>query len=52
MSWEEASRIDWGIVLLFGGGLAMGRLADSTGLAAALGKWVAVPVSRIAAPLA
>ena len=41
MSWEEASRIDWGIVLLFGGGLAMGQLADSTGLAAALGKWVA-----------
>ena len=41
MSWEEASRIDWGIILLFGGGLAMGQLADSTGLAAALGKWVA-----------
>ena len=28
LSWAEASRIDWGIVLLFGGGLAMGRLAD------------------------
>ena len=41
MTWEEASRIDWGIILLFGGGLAMGQLADSTGLAAALGKWVA-----------
>ena len=26
LSWAEASRIDWGIVLLFGGGLAMGRL--------------------------
>ena len=33
MTWEDASRIDWGIVLLFGGGLAMGQLADSTGLA-------------------
>ena len=41
MTWEEASRIDWGIVLLFGGGLAMGRLAESTGLSAAMGHWVA-----------
>jgi sodium-dependent dicarboxylate transporter 2/3/5 len=41
LSWEEASRIDWGIILLFGGGLAMGQLADSTGLSAALGRWVA-----------
>jgi sodium-dependent dicarboxylate transporter 2/3/5 len=40
MSWEEASRIDWGIILLFGGGLAMGQLADSTGLSASLGGWV------------
>jgi sodium-dependent dicarboxylate transporter 2/3/5 len=41
MSWEEASRIDWGIILLFGGGLAMGKLAESTGLSAAMGHWVA-----------
>jgi sodium-dependent dicarboxylate transporter 2/3/5 len=41
LSWAEASRIDWGIVLLFGGGLAMGRLADSTGLSAALGQGIA-----------
>ena len=40
MSWEDAAGIDWGIVLLFGGGLAMGQLADSTGLAGALGHWV------------
>ena len=37
LTWEQAAHIDWGIVLLFGGGLAMGRLADSTGLSAALG---------------
>ncbi len=37
LTWEEAVRIDWGIVLLFGGGLAMGELAFSTGLATALG---------------
>ena len=40
LTWEEGSRIDWGIVLLFGGGLTMGTLADSSGLSAALGKWV------------
>ncbi|HTV03683.1 MAG TPA: DASS family sodium-coupled anion symporter [Luteitalea sp.] len=37
LTWEEASRIDWGIVLLYGGGLAMGDLAFSTGLATAMG---------------
>jgi sodium-dependent dicarboxylate transporter 2/3/5 len=38
LRWEEAVRIDWGIVLLFGGGLAMGELAFSTGLAEAMGR--------------
>jgi sodium-dependent dicarboxylate transporter 2/3/5 len=41
MTWDQAVRIDWGIVLLFGGGLAMGQLAESTGLSRALGSWVA-----------
>jgi solute carrier family 13 (sodium-dependent dicarboxylate transporter), member 2/3/5 len=40
LTWEEAVRIDWGIVLLFGGGLAMGELAFSTGLAEAVGRGV------------
>ncbi len=40
ITWDEAARIDWGIILLFGGGLAIGKLADSTGLSAALGQWV------------
>jgi sodium-dependent dicarboxylate transporter 2/3/5 len=40
LTWEQAMRIDWGIVLLFGGGLAMGRLADASGLSTALGHWV------------
>jgi sodium-dependent dicarboxylate transporter 2/3/5 len=46
ITWEEASRIDWGIILLFGGGLAMGKLADSTGLSAALGQWVSAKFPR------
>jgi sodium-dependent dicarboxylate transporter 2/3/5 len=40
LTWEEASRIDWGIVLLFGGGLAIGQLAETTGLSRAVGELV------------
>jgi sodium-dependent dicarboxylate transporter 2/3/5 len=38
LTWEEAVRIDWGIVLLYGGGMALGELAFSTGLATAIGQ--------------
>lgn len=38
MTWKEATKIDWGTLLLFGGGLSLGGLMDSTGVAAALGK--------------
>ena len=37
LSWRE-TRIDWDIVLLYGGGMALGELCFSTGLAAALGQ--------------
>ncbi len=37
MVWQEA-RIDWDIVLLYGGGLALGELCFSKGLAAAAGE--------------
>jgi solute carrier family 13 (sodium-dependent dicarboxylate transporter), member 2/3/5 len=40
LSWDQASRIDWGIILLFGGGLAMGALAFSTGLAESIGRGI------------
>jgi solute carrier family 13 (sodium-dependent dicarboxylate transporter), member 2/3/5 len=40
LTWEQAVRIDWGIILLFGGGLAMGALSFSTGLAEAIGRGV------------
>lgn len=36
LTWAEA-RIDWGIVLLYGGGMALGELCFSTGLAKAAG---------------
>jgi sodium-dependent dicarboxylate transporter 2/3/5 len=38
ITWDEALKIDWGIVFLYGGGLAMGTLAFETGLAEALGR--------------
>jgi sodium-dependent dicarboxylate transporter 2/3/5 len=37
LSWHEAARIDWGTLLLFGGGLALGGAMFRTGLAASLG---------------
>jgi sodium-dependent dicarboxylate transporter 2/3/5 len=40
LTWDEASNIDWGIVLLFGGGLALGEMAFSTGLADAMGRGI------------
>lgn len=40
LSWDQAVRIDWGIVLLYGGGLALGSLAFTTGLADALGRGI------------
>jgi len=40
ITWDEAVKIDWGIVLLYGGGLAVGELAFSTGLARALGEGI------------
>jgi sodium-dependent dicarboxylate transporter 2/3/5 len=49
MTWEEAAQIDWAVVLLYGGGLAMGNLAFQTGLAEALGRaitsWLPAPTT-------
>ncbi len=38
LSWEQAARIDWGVILLYGGGFALGVLSFGTGLAEALGR--------------
>jgi sodium-dependent dicarboxylate transporter 2/3/5 len=40
MSWAKAVRIDWGTILLFGGGLSLGSLMFSTGLAEHLGAFL------------
>lgn len=38
LSWKDAAAIDWGTILLFGGGLALGDLMFKTGLSEAIGK--------------
>ena len=37
LAWPQAVRIDWGTVLLFGGGIAIGRMLFVTGLASEMG---------------
>ena len=37
LTWTEATRIDWGVILLFGGGVLLGDLARDSGLTAAWG---------------
>ncbi len=40
ITWEDAVKIDWGVVLLYGGGFALGVLSFQTGLAEALGRGI------------
>jgi solute carrier family 13 (sodium-dependent dicarboxylate transporter), member 2/3/5 len=42
MDWKEANKIDWGTILLFGGGLSLGALMFSTGLANTVGRGLIV----------
>jgi sodium-dependent dicarboxylate transporter 2/3/5 len=37
MTWDDAGRLPWGIILLFGGGLALADAATDTGLAKYIG---------------
>jgi sodium-dependent dicarboxylate transporter 2/3/5 len=38
LTWNEAARIDWGTILLFGGGIVLGTMLSETGLAEEMGK--------------
>ncbi|MGH9555664.1 MAG: SLC13 family permease [Terriglobales bacterium] len=40
ITWEDAVKIDWGVVLLYGGGFALGVLSFETGLAEAMGRGI------------
>ena len=50
ITWRQAAQIDWGTILLFGGGLALGALAGSTGLAQVVGEGITglVPTNEVA----
>lgn len=41
LAWTDAHHIDWGTILLFGGGMALGELMFTTGLAEWLGRGLA-----------
>ncbi|MFG0330123.1 MAG: SLC13 family permease [Phycisphaerales bacterium] len=41
LSWEQATRLPWGVLILFGGGLALATAIDHTGVAA----WIANAVA-------
>jgi sodium-dependent dicarboxylate transporter 2/3/5 len=51
LSWERATRIDWGTVFLLGSGLALGDLAIDTGLADAIGNTLENLLGAGASPL-
>ena len=40
LTWKQAAQIDWGTILLFGGGLSLGALSASSGLALAVGSGI------------
>ena len=60
MTWNDAVKIDWGTIVLFGSGIALGTLLSETGLAGVIGKGIAdtfgftsvVAVSAVSAVIA
>tara|TARA_B000000460_G_C21462910_1_gene368862 strand:- start:121 stop:1026 length:906 start_codon:yes stop_codon:yes gene_type:complete len=50
ITWKQAAQIDWGTILLFGGGLSLGALTASTGLAQVVAEGITglVPTNEVA----
>ncbi len=46
LTWKQAARIDWGTIFLFGGGLALGKMIETTGLAQAMGDGVVAQLGQ------
>ncbi|WP_340692880.1 SLC13 family permease [Hyphomonas sp.] len=42
LSWQEAERLPWGVLVLFGGGIALGNAVSRTGLSEWLGSHLSV----------
>ena len=49
ITWKQAAQIDWGTILLFGGGLSLGAMSASTGLARVVGEGITslMPTSEV-----
>jgi solute carrier family 13 (sodium-dependent dicarboxylate transporter), member 2/3/5 len=50
LEWERAKTIPWGLLLLFGGGLALAKGFESTGLSTLLGDWLVEDVGLLRLP--
>ncbi|HEX7878541.1 MAG TPA: DASS family sodium-coupled anion symporter [Candidatus Eisenbacteria bacterium] len=46
LQWNQAARIDWGTVLLLGSGIALGRMAERTGLSREIGQAMAAHIPQ------
>jgi sodium-dependent dicarboxylate transporter 2/3/5 len=42
LNWEEAERLPWGVLILFGGGIALGNAISRTGLSTWIGEQLSV----------
>lgn len=42
LNWEEAERLPWGVLVLFGGGIALGKAVSRTGLSEWIGNQLSV----------
>jgi sodium-dependent dicarboxylate transporter 2/3/5 len=41
LEWQDTSKMAWGIILLFGGGIALAGALEKAGLIEKLGQWIA-----------
>ena len=41
LEWKDTSRMSWGILLLFGGGIALANSLDKVGVISGIGSWLA-----------
>ncbi len=51
LDWTTASKIPWGLLILFGGGIGIARGFEASGLSAALGSWLANDLGITAWPV-
>jgi sodium-dependent dicarboxylate transporter 2/3/5 len=45
LDWNDTTKLAWGILLLFGGGLCLAQAMENTGIIQEIGKWIAAQSS-------